>query len=99
MSLAAAKAAIDEIDQRGVIGYIPKVGLWLIDKYSRIANEMNTQHITRMIGFDSWPEYLFLIWLRNHPYPFNPCFVRKLAPWNSKPPWPVYLDTLHNRRY
>ena len=59
VSISASIATIMAIEERGTIEHINTMGLRLKDGYNNIAKSLGLTHITKMIGYGWWPEYLF----------------------------------------
>ena len=59
ISISASIATINAIEERGTLQHINSVGLRLKDGYNKIAKSLGLTHLTKMIGYGWWPEYLF----------------------------------------
>jgi glutamate-1-semialdehyde aminotransferase len=59
VSISASIATITAIEERGTLEHINRLGLRLKDGYNNIANSLGLTHVTEMIGYGWWPEYLF----------------------------------------
>lgn len=59
ISISAAIATINAIEDRGTLEHINLMGLRLKDGYNDIVNSLGLNHLTKMIGYGWWPEYLF----------------------------------------
>tara|TARA_B100000780_G_scaffold102373_1_gene71552 strand:+ start:5560 stop:6885 length:1326 start_codon:yes stop_codon:yes gene_type:complete len=59
VSISASLATIDAIEKRGTLEHIDAMGLRLKNGYNQLAKSLELEHITKMIGFGWWPEYLF----------------------------------------
>ncbi|MBF0186651.1 MAG: aminotransferase class III-fold pyridoxal phosphate-dependent enzyme [Magnetococcales bacterium] len=58
-SISAALATIEAMEQRQTLSHIHAMGARLKTGYASIVQSLGIEKITRMIGFDWWPEYLF----------------------------------------
>ena len=59
VSISASLATIRAIEERGTIEHINAMGIRLKDGYNEIAKSQGLSHLTEMIGYGWWPEYLF----------------------------------------
>ena len=59
VSISASIATINAIEERETLKYINSMGLRLKDGYNEISKSLEMTHITKMIGYGWWPEYLF----------------------------------------
>jgi len=58
-SIAAARATIKALNERNGLAHIASMGKRLKRGYTAVADKLNLNKTTKMIGFDWWPEYLF----------------------------------------
>ena len=58
-SVAAAKTTIKILKEQKGLDQIDKMGEHLKLGYNKIIKNMKIEHISKMIGFNFWPEYLF----------------------------------------
>ena len=59
VSISASIATINAIEERGTLQHINSMGLRLKDGYNEMTKSLGLTHITKMIGYGWWPEYLF----------------------------------------
>ena len=59
VSISASIATIKAIEERGTLQHINSMGLRLKDGYNEMTKSLGLAHITKMIGYGWWPEYLF----------------------------------------
>ncbi len=59
-SLSASVSTINALKKRDGISQIWAMGERLQKGYAQLVEELDVGHITKMIGFPFWPEYLFL---------------------------------------
>ena len=59
VSISASIATINAIKERGTLQHINSMGLRLKDGYNEMTKSLGLTHITKMIGYGWWPEYLF----------------------------------------
>lgn len=58
-SIAAAKETIKILKETKGLDHIDLIGKRLKDGYNKITESLKIEYITKMIGFNFWPEYLF----------------------------------------
>lgn len=58
-SIAAAKETIKILKETKGLDHIDLIGKRLKDGYNKITEFLKIEYITKMIGFNFWPEYLF----------------------------------------
>lgn len=59
VSISASIATIKALEERGTLEHINSMGLRLKDGFNEIARSLELTHLTEMIGYGWWPEYLF----------------------------------------
>jgi len=59
VSISAALATINAIEERGTLKHINSMGLRLKEGYNDMAKSLGLVHLTEMIGYGWWPEYVF----------------------------------------
>jgi len=59
VSISAALATIKALEKRDTLNHINQMGTRLKDGYNEIADSLDMRHITEMIGYGWWPEYVF----------------------------------------
>ena len=59
MSISASIATIDAIQDRGTLEHVAAMGQRLKSGYNEIASLLGISHLTTMIGYGFWPEYVF----------------------------------------
>ena len=59
VSISAALATIKALEKRDTLNHIDQMGTRLKDGYNEIVDSFDMKHITKMIGYGWWPEYIF----------------------------------------
>lgn len=59
VSISASIATIDAIQDRGTLEHVAAMGQRLKSGYNEIASLLGISHLTTMIGYGFWPEYVF----------------------------------------
>jgi len=59
VSISAALATISALEKRGTLEHIDKMGFRLKKGYNNLARSLGLSHVTKMIGYGWWPEYVF----------------------------------------
>lgn len=58
-SISAALATISALEKRGTLEHIDRMGLRLKKGYEGLVSSLDLSHVTEMIGYGWWPEYVF----------------------------------------
>jgi len=58
-SISAALATISALEKRGTLEHIDRMGLHLKKGYDDLVSSLDLSHVTEMIGYGWWPEYVF----------------------------------------
>lgn len=58
-SISAALATISALEKRGTLEHIDRMGLHLKKGYDELVSSLDLSHVTKMIGYGWWPEYVF----------------------------------------